>query len=92
MQDWQHMRRDLILYFITYFFLFSFLMRGFFSVGLCLENEFYFSRFCPGVGVGVLCSGGLKGVAPAGPETHTCLRTRAWWFPALLRPCVALCY
>ena len=47
MQDWQHMRRDLILYFITYFFLFSFLMRGFFSVGLCLENEFYFGRFCP---------------------------------------------
>ena len=28
----------------------------------------------------LLCSGGLKGVAPAGPETHTCLRTRAWWF------------
>ena len=48
MQDWQHMRRDLILYFITYFFLFSFLMRVFFSVGLCIENEFYFSRFCPG--------------------------------------------
>jgi hypothetical protein len=47
MRHWQYKRWDLILYFITYFFLFSFLMRGFFSVGLCLENEFYFGRFCP---------------------------------------------
>ena len=29
----------------------------------------------------MLCSGGLKDAVPAGPETHTCLHTRAWWFP-----------
>ena len=31
------MRRDLILYFITYFFLFSFLMRGFFLLDFALK-------------------------------------------------------
>ena len=40
----------------------------------------------------VFSSGGLKGVAPAGPETYTCLRTRAWGLPALRRLCVVLCY